>query len=130
MKINIKTLRKVIRKVLVEAYEADEDYYDSTALPEEEADSDILAEPDLTDQKERDDYIDNKEKKREKLRKDRLRLDGEIEEDMGDEHAIAGHVGPLGVSGHGPGTKPYGKQKKPKSKNAFGISRPLDEYDE
>ena len=57
--------------------------------------------------------------------------DSETEENTGDEHAIVGYTGPLGASGSGPGDKPYGKQKKLRSRNAMGGNpRPIDEYDE
>ena len=129
MKIRINELRNVIRTVLQEVYEHDEEYYDDTVLPDEEADEDLLAEPDLTHQKDRDEYVASKQKKR--TRKEKLKSADEIEEDMGDEHAIVGHIGPLGASGNGPGDKPYGRRiKKLRPKNAMGSNRPLDEYDE
>ena len=128
MKLRISKLRRIIRTVLLENYEHDEDYYDRTVLPDDEADNSLLAEPDLTDQKERDEYVGNREKKRK--RKVRLKSAEETSENMGDEHVIATFAAPLGTTGSGPGTKPYGKQRKLKSKNAFGQGRPLDEYDE
>ena len=45
MKFRITELRKIIRNVLVEAYEADEEVYDDTVLPGDEADDELLAEP-------------------------------------------------------------------------------------
>ena len=63
MRIKINELRRAIRRVILESYEADEDYYDDTVLPDEEADESLLGEPDLTDQRERDDYVDTREKK-------------------------------------------------------------------
>ena len=57
MRLRITELRKIIRTVLVESYEADEDVYDDTVLPGDEADDELLAEPDLTDQKERDQSV-------------------------------------------------------------------------
>ena len=125
MKILLTELRKLVRRIIIES----EDVYDDTVLPGEEADEDLLAEPDLTDQEERDDYINARQASRAKKKKARLRSRAETDEYMGDEHAIAGHIGPLGASGNGPGDKPYGKRKKLKSRNAMG-SRPLDEYDE
>ena len=127
MRIRITELRKIIRNVILEGEE--ERVYDDTVLPGEEADEELLAEPDLTDQDDRDDYIQSKASIKSKKKKARLRSRHETEGHTGDEHAVAGFVGPLGASGNGPGHKPYGKRKKLKSKNAMG-SRPLDEYDE
>ena len=123
MKLLMSELRKIIRNVILEG---EERVYDDTVLPGEEADDDLLAEPDLTDQEERDDYMQSRASKSLKKKKARLHSRSETEEGMGDEHAIVGAIGPLGASGNGPGYKPYGK--KMKSKNA--MSRPLDEYDE
>ena len=127
MRIRINELRRIIRSVILEGEE--ERVYDDTVLPGEEADDELLAEPDLTDQNERDDYIQSKADLKSKKKKARLRSRDETEGRMGDEHAVVGFVGPLGASGDGPGHKPYGKRKKLKSRNAMG-SRPLDEYDE
>ena len=128
MKIRINELRKIIRKVILEGEE--ERVYDDTVLPGEEADDDLLAEPDLTDQEERDDYMSSKHSSSSKKKKARLRSREETAKSMGDEHAIAGHIGPLG-RGNGPGRNPYDKQKTMKSKNAMGRKkRNLDEYDE
>lgn len=129
MKIKLSSLRAVIRKTILESYEAEERVYDDTVLPGEEADSELLAEPDLTHQEDRDDYLDDKEKRSSKKKRARLQSQEEIEEDMGDEHAIVGAIGPMGA-GNGPGHKPYMKSKKLKSKNAMSISKALDEYDE
>ena len=129
MKIKLSNLRAVIRKTILESYEAEERVYDDTVLPGEEADSELLAEPDLTHQEERDEYLDDKEKRASKKKKARLQSQEEIEEDMGDEHAIVGAIGPMGT-GNGPGHKPYMKRKKLKPKNAMSISKALDEYDE
>ena len=129
MKIKLSSLRAVIRKTILESYEAEERVYDDTVLPGEEADSDLLAEPDLTHQEDRDEYLDDKEKRASKKRIARLQSQEEIEEDMGDEHAIVGAIGPMGA-GNGPGHKPYMKSKKLKPKNAMSISKALDEYDE
>ena len=126
MRIKLQELRKIIRRVIVES---DDRVYDDTVLPGEEADEELLAEPDLTDQDDRDDYIQSKADSKSKKKKARLRSREETRQGMGDEHAIAGHIGPMG-SGNGPGTKPYGRQKKMRSKNAMGNRRPIDEYDE
>jgi len=129
MKIKLSNLRAVIRKTILESYEAEERVYDDTVLPGEEADSELLAEPDLTHQEERDEYLDDKEKRASKKKKARLRSQEEPEEEMGDEHAIVGSIGPMGT-GNGPGHKPYMKRKKLKPKNAMSISKALDEYNE
>jgi hypothetical protein len=129
MKIKLSSLRAVIRKTILESYETEERVYDDTVLPGEEADSELLAEPDLTHQEDRDEYLDDKEKRSSKKKRARLQSQEEIEEDMGDEHAIVGAIGPMGA-GNGPGHKPYMKRKKLKSKNAMSISKALDEYDE
>ena len=127
MRIRINELRWIIRSVILEGEE--ERVYDDTVMPGEEADDELLAEPDLTDQNDRDEYIQSKQELRSKKKKARLRSRDETDEHMGDEHAVVGFVGPLGASGNGPGHKPYDKRKKLKSRNAMG-SRPLDEYDE
>ena len=123
MRLKLNELKRIIRQVILEG--EDERVYDDTVLPGEEADDDLLAEPDLTHQEERDDYLSDKQATTTKKKKVRLRSRQEIEEDMGDEHAIVGAIGPLGA-GNGPGRNPY--SKKMKSRNA--MSRPLDEYDE
>ena len=129
MRLTEANLRKIIRRVIIETQDDEERVYDDTVLPGEEADDELLAEPDLTDQNERDEYIQSKQNVSAKKKRARLRSQEETKEGMGDEHAIVGFVGPLGASGNGPGNKPYGKQKKLKSRNAMG-SRNLDEYDE
>ena len=130
MRIKINELRLAIRRVILESYEADEDYYDDTVLPDEEADESLLGEPDLTDQRERDDYVDTREKKRKKRVK--LRSGQETDESMGDEASMVGAAGGPGgsIRGHvGGGWGPRQKPKKLKPKNAMG-SRSIDEYDE
>ena len=130
MRLRIHELRRAIRRVILESYEADEDYYDDTVLPDEEANNSLLAEPDLTDQKERDDYVDSREKKRKK--KVKLRSAEETYESMGDEANMVGGAGGMGgsIRGHvGGAWGPRQKPKKLKSKNAM-ASRTLDEYDE
>ena len=122
MRLQLSELRRVIRRIIAES---DQGVYDDTVLPGEEADEELLAEPDLTDQDERDEYIQSRAQSKSKKKKARLHSRQETDEHMGDEHAIAGAIGPLGA-GNGPGNKPYGK--KMKSRNA--MSRPLDEYDE
>ena len=129
MNIKLSNLRQVIRKTILESYEAEERVYDNTVLPGEEADVELLAEPDLTDQEDRDDYISDKERLASKKKKTRLQSQEEQEEGLGDEHAIVGAIGPMGA-GNGPGHKPYTKSKKLKPKNAMSISKALDEYDE
>ena len=124
MRFRLTELRRIIRTVILEG---EEEVYDDTALPGEEADEDLLGEPDLTDQEERNDYINSRQAVKSKKKKARLRSRDETEEGMGDEHAIVGAIGPMGA-GNGPGRKPY--SKKMKSKNAMSISKALDEYDE
>ena len=127
MRFRINELRKIIQKVILES----DRVYDDTVLPGEEADDELLAEPDLTDQDDRDGYIQSKQDIMSKKKRARLHSREETDGHTGDEHAIAGHIGPLGGSGNGPGSKPYGRQKKLKSRNAMSTrSRPLDEYDE
>lgn len=123
MRFKLNELRRIIRKVILEGEE--ERVYDDTVLPGEEADDELLAEPDLTHQEERDDYISDKKRASQKKKRARLQSEEEMDLYMGDEHAIVGSIGPLGA-GNGPGPKPY--RKKMKSRNA--MSRPLDEYDE
>ena len=127
MNIKLSNLRQVIRETILESYEAEERVYDNTVLPGEEADVELLAEPDLTHQEDRDDYISDKERLASKKKK--TRLQSQEEEDLGDEHAIVGAIGPMGA-GNGPGHKPYMKSKKLKPKNAMSISKALDEFNE
>ena len=128
---NYRTLRTVIRKLILESIEEqDEEVYPNTALPDEEVDADdgkVIGGPDLANQRRRDDYVDNKEKKRAKATKVKLRSHEETDEGIGDEHAMVGFTGPIGQVGNGPGEKPYERLKPLKSKDAM---RPLDEYDE
>ena len=107
MRIRLTELRKIIRNVILEGEE--ERVYDDTVLPGQEADDDLLAEPDLTDQEERDDYLSNKKRISRKKQKSRLQSEEEMDRYMGDEHAIVGSIGPLGA-GNGPGRKPYSKK--------------------
>ncbi len=119
MRIRINELRRIVRGVLLEAYEEDAAVYDDTVLPDEEADEELLAEPDLTDQRERDNYLDNKEKSKKKKR-DKLQSADEIDDAMGDENTIAGG----GIVGHmGGAWGPPQKPKKLKPKNAMGQRR-------
>ena len=133
MKFRINELRRIIRNVLLEAVdieETDEDYYEKTTLPGDTAEKDLLAEPELGKQKQRDDYVDRREKKRTK--RVNLKSAEETEESMGDEASMVGGGGGLGgsIRGHvGGAWKPRRKSKRLKSKNAMG-GRPLDEYDE
>ena len=57
MRFRLNELRRIIRNVILES---EDRVYDDTVLPGEEADEELLAEPDLTDQDERDDYIQSK----------------------------------------------------------------------
>ena len=95
----------------------------------EEADYELLAEPDLTDQDERDEYLSKKAAAKKK--KDKLRSAEETEGAMGDENTVAGG----GIAGHMAGAwGPPRKLKPMKSRNAMGgkkkKSRTLDKYDE
>ena len=58
MKFKLNELRRIIRSVILEA---EDRVYDDTVLPGEVADEELLAEPDLADQEERDDYIQSRE---------------------------------------------------------------------
>ena len=128
MKISLAGLRLAIRRVLLEAYEAQEEFYDKTVLPDEEADDDLLAEPDLQKQKERDEYVSRREKKRKK--KVRLKSAEETSGAIGDEASMVGGTGGGSIRGHvGGAWGPRQKPKKLKPKNAMG-SRSIDEYDE
>jgi len=126
MRIRLTELRSIIRDTLLEAIdelEFDKEegvVYPNTAMPDEEADEDILGGPDLSNQDDRDDFL-SKQHNKKKVR-DKLTSADEIGDALGDEHAIVGAIGPLG-SGNGPGTKPYGKQKKLKPKNAMGRKK-------
>jgi len=123
MRFRLNELRRIIRKVILEGEE--ERVYDDTVLPDEEADEELLAEPDLQKQKDRDDYITSREQRRAKKKKARSRSRLETRRDVGDEHSIVGSIGPLGA-GNGPGDKPYTKKLKPSS----AMPKPIDEYDE
>ena len=128
MRIRLNELRRIIRTVILEGEE--ERVYDDTVLPGEEAEEDLLAEPDLTDQEERDEYMQSKATKSIKKKRARLHSRQETEESMGDENTVAGG----GIAGHMSGAwGPPQKSKPLKSRNAMGgkkSNRPLDEYDE
>lgn len=137
MRIRLNELRRIIRTVILEG--EDERVYDDTVLPGEEADEELLAEPDLTDQEDRDDYINDREKRRSKKKRDRLLSREETEQNTGDEWTVVWDVGGDessvaggGMAGHiGPVWGPRRKSKPMKSKNAMGKKkRNLDEYDE
>ena len=119
-----RTLRMMIRKIILEALEETELPYEDTVMPGDSADEELLAEPDLADQKARNKFIKSKEEKIAKKKSSRVKLRSrdETEESTHDEHSIVGSIGPLGT-GNGPGDKPYGKPLR--SKNAMG-----DEHDE
>ncbi len=121
MRIRINELRRIIRDVILEG---EERVYDDTVLPGEEADDELLAEPDLTDQNERDEYMQSKADVRSKKKRARLHSQEETDEYMvGDEHAIVGAMGPA--------WGPPQKSKPMRSRNAMGgKKRNLDEYDE
>lgn len=129
MRINLNELRRIIRTAILES--EDKRVYDDTVLPGEKADDELLAEPDLTDQQERDDYIANREKHRSKKKRDRLHSREETEEGMGDE---SNAVGAGGIAGHVGGAWGPRRESTPlRSKNAMGgkkKKRSLDEYDE
>lgn len=123
---NYRTLRMMIRKIILENLNEDDPDlpYNDTVMPGDDAEEDLLGEPDLADQKARNKFIKSKKEKaiKKKNKKVKLRSRDETGESTPDEHAIVGSIGPLG-SGNGPGDKPYGKPLQ--SKNAMG-----DEYDE
>ena len=125
MRIRLNELRRVIRKVILEGEE--ERVYDDTVLPGEEADSELIAEPDLTDQEERDDYLGDKERRMSRKKRDRLQSREESgSTDESNAVAAGGVVGHVGSSWKAPR-----KSKPMKSKNAMRRpKRPLDEYDE
>jgi hypothetical protein len=130
MRIRLDELRKIIRTIILEG--EDERVYDDTVLPGEEADDELLAEPDLTDQEDRDDYINDREKRRSKKKRDRLNSREETEEGMADESST---VGGGGMSGHiGTSWGPRREERPLHSRNAMGggkrKKRSLDEYDE
>ena len=121
MRLRIDQLRRAIRTVLKEVYEAEGTEFEDTVLPDEEAEDELIAEPDLTDQRQRDDQID-REKKRKKT-KDKLQSDDEIDEDLDEMNT----VGAGGIAGHmGGAWGPRQKPKKNKSKSAMSP-RSLDE---
>jgi len=134
MKLKLTELRRIIQSIILETSEVDEtdeEYYKKTTLPGDTAKGDILAEPYLGQQKQRDDYVDSKEKKRTK--KVNLKSAEETAENMGDEASMVagGAAGGGRIRGHVGGA--WGPRKKPqklKSKNAMSISKALDEYDE
>lgn len=131
MKLRITELRKIIRDTILESYEAEEEVYDDTVMPGEEADKELIAEPDLTDQDERDEYISRKQATKKK--KSELRSGQETEESLGDEASMVGGPGGIGGSIRGHVGGAWGKREKPKKlkpKNAMSISKALDEYDE
>ena len=120
MKVKLNELRQIVRQVILESYEADEDYYDNTVLPDDEADKSLLGEPDLTDQRERDDYVDRREKKRTK--KVKLKSAEETVESMGDEASMVGGAGGVGGSIRGHVGGAWGKREKSKKLKSKNLS--------
>ena len=118
MRFKLNELRRIIRNVILEG-EEDRVYHD-TVLPGEEADDELLAEPDLTDQNDRDDYIQSKNDIRSKKKKARSRSQDETGQSMGDENTVAGG----GIAGHvGGAWGPPRKQKVMMSRNAMGSEK-------
>jgi len=120
-------LRSVIRQIIREALDEDGLPYEDTVMPGDTATKKkVMAEPDLSQQPDRNEYI--KKKNADPSTKVKSQSDDETDEDMGDEMMTVGGAGGMGggVRGHmGGAWKPRQKQKPMKSKNAMG-----DEYDE
>jgi len=126
MRIKINELRKVIRTLIIETYESEEDVYDDTVLPGDSAEDELLAEPDLTDQRERDEYLRDKAMSRKK--KSKLRSSAcPGEEPMTASHAMGDEsnaIGGGGIAGHMGGAWGPPQPSRPlKPKNAMGKKR-------
>lgn len=92
-------LRQVIRSLILEAFENDEEVdvelpYEDTLMPDEIGKG-IVGGPDLSDQPRRNDFLEKKAKRQEDSEVERLQS-GEIEDedDSADEHAVVGAMGP------------------------------------
>ena len=122
MRLTETTLRRLIRSIIVEATDNPDDElpYEDAGLPGEEDDGGILG-VDMSEEPERREYLQTRQKDGAKKKKARLRSRAETEELTGDEHAIAGHMDMSGYDGR---DRPHGG-KPLRSRNAMG-----DEYDE
>ena len=122
-----RTLRLMIRKIILETLDEEELPYEDTVMPGDTASKKkVMAEPDLSQQPERNDYL--KKKYADPDKKVKSQSDDETDEGMGDEMNAVGGAGGIGggIRGHmGGAWKPRQKSKPMKSKNAMG-----DEYDE
>lgn len=92
-------LRQVIRSLILETFENDEEIdvelpYEDTLMPDETGKG-IVGGPDLSDQPRRNDFLEKKAQRQVDSDVERIQS-GEIddEEDSADEHAIVGAMGP------------------------------------
>lgn len=126
MRLTESTLRRLIRRIIIESREPEEDEmpFEDTLLPGEtnsEEDPKVIGGGDFSREPAREDYLQSKKKNASKKKKARLRSRDETGEHTGDEHAIAGHMDMSGYDGR---DRPHGGPPL-KSRNAMG-----DEYDE
>ena len=126
MRLTEATLRRLIRRIIIESREPEEDEmpFEDTLLPGEtnsEDDPMVIGGGDFSNEPAREDYLQGKNKNLSKKKKARLRSHEETEEHTGDEHAIAGHMDMSGYDGR---DRPHGGRPL-RSRNAMG-----DEYDE
>ena len=125
---NYQTLRRLVRKIILESLDEEELPYEDTVMPGDEATKKkVMAEPDLSQQVERNKYL-KKKNNTEPDEKEKSQSEPETEGDMGDEMMTVGGAGGMGgsIRGHmGGAWKPRKKPKPMQSKNAMG-----DEHDE
>jgi len=126
-----RTLRLMIRKMILESVDEDGEAYEDTYIDTDEPApaGSLLAEPHHGHEERRISYIKSKEERKKDSENSSQEDKDSDETHCNDEHAIVGAIGPMGA-GNGPGRKPYQKQRKLKPKNAMSISKALDEYDE
>ena len=123
MRLTESTLRRLIRYIILEADDTEEDAlpYEDAIMPGDSEEDGLILGVDMSEEPERREYLQSKQKNASKKKKARLRSHEETEELTGDEHAIAGHMDMSGYDGR---DRPHGGRPL-KSRNAMG-----DEHDE
>ena len=123
MRLTESRLRKLIRHIIIEANDREEDElpYEDAIMPGDSEDDGLILGVDMSEEPDRREYLLQKQKDAPKKKKARLQSHEETEELTGDEHAIRGHMDMSGYDGR---DRPHGG-KPLRSKNAMG-----DEYDE
>ena len=122
MRLTEATLRRLIRYIIIEANDDEEELpYEDAIMPGDSEDDGLILGVDMSEEPERREYLQAKQKNASKKKKARLRSHEETGEVTGDEHAVAGHMDMSGYDGR---DRPHGG-KPLRSRNAMG-----DEHDE